>query len=135
MSVGFKKTNSFQFNWQSSTPVPFTPNAPKTGVLAGAMASTNTIYSNIQDLTNTDNQGLEITWTGTPTGTLSVWCSQSGIYFYPLTFDPALAQPGGSAGGYLVNLNQLPWRYLFIQYVNSSGTGSLLIWIGSKDLN
>lgn len=99
------------------------------------MASTNTINSNIQDISNTDNQGLEVTWTGTPTGTISVLCSESGQAFYALTFVPAITQPSGSAGGYLIDLNQVPWRYLMVQYVNASGSGSLAITLGSKDLN
>lgn len=99
------------------------------------MASTNTVYSNIQDLSNFDNEGVEVTWTGTPTGTITFYGSESGINFYPITFSPSLNQPGGSAGGYLVSLNQYPWRYLYISYTNSSGTGSLTVWIGSKDLN
>lgn len=133
--MGVKKRNSFQFNWNTTTPVPFIPNAPLSGVLSGVMSSTNTIYSNIQDLSNTDNQGLEITWTGTPTGTIQIMCSESGANFYALTFNPTITQPAGSAGGYLINVNQVPWRYMMIQYTNSSGSGSLTTWIGSKDLN
>lgn len=133
--MGVKKNNDFQFNWQSTSPVPFNKNTPLTGVVLGAMASTNIIYSNIQDLWNTDNQGLEITYTGTPTGTIQVMGSVSGINFYPITFSPALTQPSGSPGGYLVSLNQWPWRYLFIQYTNSSGSGNLTVYITSKDLN
>lgn len=133
--MGNKKRLSFAFNWQSSTPVPFNPNTALTGVLTGTMSGTNTIYSNIQDISNTDNQGLEITWSGTPTGTISVLCSESGLYFYPLTFNPAITQPTGSAGGYLIDLNQVPWRYVMVQYVNASGSGVLTMWLGSKDLN
>lgn len=99
------------------------------------MASTNTIYSNIIDVTIKDNHGLEVTWTGTPTGTLSVMGSASGINFYALTFDPVLAQPAGSASGYLINLNQFPWKYIFIQYVNASGSGLLTVYDCVKDLN
>lgn len=133
--MGQKKRNSFELNWNTTTPVPFTPNAVLSGVTAGVMTGTNTIYSNIQDISNTDNQGLEITWTGTPTGTISIMCSESGANFYALTFNPTITQPAGSAGGYLINLNQIPWRYLMIQYVNASGSGSLTTWLGSKDLN
>lgn len=133
--MGVKKRNSYQFNWQATTPIPFNQNTARSGVLTGAMASTNTIYTNIQDLSNTDNQGLEIFWTGTPTGTISILGSESGVSFFALTFTPALTQPAGSAGGYGVNLNQFPWRYLMLQYVNASGTGTLTAWIGSKDLN
>lgn len=133
--MGVKKTNEFQFNWQSSTPVPFNPNTPLTGTLTGTMSSTNIIYSNIQDLRNTDNQGLELTWTGTPTGTIEVLGSVSGLNFYPITFLPAITQPAGSAGGYLIDLNQWPWRFLFVRYTNSSGSGTLAVYVGSKDLN
>lgn len=133
--MGVKKRNSFKFNWSATTPIPYDPNTPLSGTTTGAMASTNTIFSNIQDTSNFDNEGLEVTWTGTPTGTISVLGSESGANFYAVTFSPALTQPAGSAGGYLVNLNQFPWRYLMIQYVNASGSGSLTVWIGSKDLN
>lgn len=133
--MGFKKRNSFEFNWQSSSPVPFFPNTALSGVVSGTMSGTNVIYTNIQDISNTDNQGLEITWTGTPTGTIEVMCSESGAAFYALTFDPVITQPAGAAGGYLIDLNQVPWRYLMIKYTNSSGSGLMTIWLGSKDLN
>lgn len=133
--MGFKKRNTFLFNWQASTPVPYNNNTALTGITLGAMASTNIIYSNIQDISNTDNQGLDISWTGTPTGTIQVLCSEGGIFFFPLTFNPVLTQPSGSAGGYGIDLNQVPWRYLMIQYTNSSGSGNLTIYLGSKDLN
>lgn len=131
-------------NWQSTSPATgFLPLNNKTesqgsipsGTLAGTMSSTNTIYTNILDLSRYDNSGLEVTWAGTPTGTISVMCSNSGINFYALTFDPVLAQPAGSSGGYLINLNQLPFRYMFVQYVNSSGSGSITVYAQQKDLN
>lgn len=82
-----------------------------------------------------DNQGLEVTWTGTPTGTFQVMVSNSGINFYALTFNPGLAQPSGSASGYAVNLNQLPFKYVMLQYTNASGSGSLTVYGQQKDLN
>lgn len=82
-----------------------------------------------------DNQGLEVTWAGTPTGTFQVLVSNSGINFYALTFNPALAQPSGSASGYAVNLNQLPFKYMMLQYTNSSGSGTLTAYGQQKDLN
>ncbi len=99
------------------------------------MASTNTIYSQIVDISKMDNQGLEVTYTGTPTGTISVMVSNSGINFYALTFNPVLTQPAGGAGGYAINLNQLPFKYMMIQYVNASGAGTLTVYGQQKDLN
>lgn len=99
------------------------------------MASTNTIYSQILDLSKMDNIGLEVTYTGTPTGTFSVMVSNSGINFYALTFSPALTQPAGGAGGYAIDLNQVPFKYMSLQYANTSGTGVLTVYGQNKDLN
>lgn len=129
------------FNWQASNPATgFLPThnqsgSTPSGVVNGAMASTNTIYSQIIDISKMDNQGLEVTWTGTPTGTISIMVSNSGINFYALTFNPVLSQPSGSASGYVINLNQLPFKYMSIQYVNASGTGTLTVYAQNKDLN
>lgn len=129
------------FNWQASSPVTgFLPanisgGSLPSGTVTGAMASTNTIYSQIIDVAKMDNIGLEITFTGTPTGVLSVQASNSGITFYPLTFSPALTQPAGGAGGYVVNLNQYPYKYIYLQYVNATGTGVLTAYAQLKDLN
>lgn len=82
-----------------------------------------------------DNIGLEVTWTGTPTGTFQVMVSNSGINFYALTFNPALTQPSGTAGGYAIDLNQLPFKYLMLQYTNASGSGALTIYGQQKDVN
>lgn len=134
------------FFWQTIPPVTgFLPgpgpnqdvagNSPKIGTLAGTMSSTNTIYTNILGLQQTDGEGIEITWTGTPTGTLSVMCSNSGINFYALTFNPALAQPSGSAGGYLIQLAPITFRYIFLQYVNASGSGTITAYSQCKANN
>lgn len=129
------------FNWSATSPITgFLPNPIQggsipSGVLIGAMASTNVIYSQILEISKMDNQGLEVTWTGTPTGTFQVMVSNSGINFYALTFTPLLAQPAGSGGGYAVNLNQLPFKYMMLQYTNASGSGSLTVYGQQKDLN
>ena len=134
------------FNWQTSSPVTgFLPcpgpncsvagNSPLSGTLAGVMTGTSTIYTNILGIRQTDNQGIELTWTGTPTGIISVMVSNSGINFYALTFDPVLAQPGGSAGGYVISLTGIPFQYLFLQYVNSTGSGTITAYSQCKANN
>ena len=140
--MGHKRQSPNQFLWQSVNPVPtllpLRANQsiyPVTGTLTGAMASTNTIYSQILDISTIDNFGLEVTWTGTPTGTFQVMVSNSGINFYALTFNPALGQPGGSGGGYAVDLNNLPFKYIMLQYANASGTGVLSVYGQQKDVN
>lgn len=134
------------YNWQTTSPVTgFLPgpgpnqsvagNSPLSGTLSGTMSSTNTIYTNILGLAQIDNHGVEITWTGTPTGTISVMVSNSGKNFYALTFNPSLAQPSGSAGGYVIALTGIPFKYLFIQYTNASGSGNITAYGQSKANN
>ena len=129
------------YNWQSADPsTTFLPNpnqygSAPSGVVGGVMTGTNTIYSNIMDVSKMDNLGLEINWTGTPTGTFSVMGSNSGKNFYALTFNPVLSQPAGAAGGYLIDLSGYPFKFIMLKYVNVSGAGVLTIYGQNKDLN
>jgi hypothetical protein len=132
-------------SWQSTSPITgFYPQnmtvqaqgSIPSGNPNGAMASTNTIYTQIVDVSRIDNIGLEIAWTGTPTGTLTIQVSNSGLAFYTLSdFSSSPPQPAGSAGGYVVTLTQLPFKYFFLQYVNVSGSGTLTAYAQLKDLN
>jgi len=101
----------------------------------GSMTGTSVIHSSVTDVRNLDNIGLQVNWTGTPTGTLIVEGSNDGTTFYALTFSPSLAQPSGSASGYLISLNQFPWIYCRVSYTNSSGSGNLFVTLAAKDLN
>ena len=123
------------FNWQSTSPVTtFLPipgpgsdvagnSKPLSGVVFGTMSGTNTIYTNIIGTRQMDTQGIEITWSGNPVGTIQVMVSVSGINFYPLTYSPALAQPSGTAGGYVIQNAPFGFQYMMLQYTNTSGSG------------
>lgn len=134
-----------ELNWQSTSPItgflPLNNNTQgsgsvPSGVVTGTMSGTNTIYSQIVDVSRIDNSGLEINWTGNPVGTISFQGSVSGVNFYAVTdFNETLLQPAGSASGYLLNLNQWPWKYIMVQYTNTSGAGILTIFAQQKDLN
>ncbi len=82
-----------------------------------------------------DNQGIEITWTGTPTGTIQIMVSNSGINFYALTFNPALAQPTAVAGGYVISMTAVPFQYMFVEYTNISGSGTITAYSQCKSNN
>lgn len=132
------------FGWQSNDPrltfnppsQPITNGTPSSGVTGGTMSGTNTIYSNIIELSRMDNEGFTVNWIGTPTGTLSVLVANADALTWPaLTFSPSLAQPSGSAGFYGIEITQFKYKYLMFQYVNSSGSGVLTINTQSRDLN
>jgi hypothetical protein len=121
-----------QLNWTTTTPVPYRANVALSGVTSGSMTGTGTLYSQILEVSRQDNLGIEVSWTGTPTGTLSVLGSASGTFFFPLTFTPPLTQPAGASGGYGIDLNQFPWRFFVFEYVNVSGTGNLTAYLTCK---
>lgn len=88
---------------------------------------------------NQDNIGIQISWTSADAvGSIAIEASIDWDHrletgnFYPLTFDPVLDQPSSNNGGYLVNLNQLPYTWYRISYTRSSGTGVFNAWITSK---
>ncbi len=129
------------FNWQSADPaIGFLPThqpsgSPASGTLAGTMSGTAVIYTNIIDVAKMDSIGLEVSWTSTAHGTLEVQGSNSGINWFTLTFDPALAQPAGTAGAYGIDLQQYPFKYLRLKYTNASSSGTITVYCQFKDLN
>ena len=102
---------------------------------AQAVTGTNTYTSATFDVHNLDSVGFQISWTGAMVGTITINGSIDGVNFYPLTFSPALTQPNNNATGYIVSLQQVPWPYLNVVYVNSSSSGNLTIYASGKDLN
>lgn len=104
-------------------------------ISGGSMTGTSTITSSTQTILTYDNIGLQFEWTGTPTGTFSINCSIDDVTFIPLSFSPPLTSPSGSSGNFLVSLNQVPYPYIQVTYTNSSGSGTLDVFISQKDLN
>lgn len=145
--MGIKRQVPIIVNWQST--VPYTQGSllnahnavygtTPSGTVQGAMASTNTIYSQIIERSQYDSSSIEVNYNyggGNATGTISILASNSGMYFYPLTFDPALSQPAGSSGGYVIFLSPFEIKYYFLQYVNASGSGNLSCYILQTDYN
>ena len=132
-----------QFNWQSTNPqTGFLPvngqysgGSNPSGTLTGTMASTNTIYTNIIERSRMDNHFIELSWSGTPTGTITVLVSDSGVSWPSLTFTPAFTQPSGSAAFEGLSIAFLAAKYIMLSYTNMSGSGSLTAYLQSCDVN
>jgi hypothetical protein len=120
-----------QLEFQNTTPVPFKTRAAASGVFDGVMAATDVLYSQIIEVKNDENVGLEVTWTGTPTGVLQVFASISGTNFYDAGF--TLTQPAGSGSGFVDSVSPFPYRYFLVKYTNASGSGVLNIWVEAKE--
>lgn len=114
-------------------------NSPTTGLLAsGVMSGTNTIYSNIICLAQDDTYALDLIWTGTPTGSYTVFFSVGGVGFNALQnsdYSATPTQPAGSADNSTVCFGVNALRYIYIKYINSSGTGALRAQMEAKAHN
>jgi hypothetical protein len=123
--------------------------------VAGAMASTNTIYSTISNILHKDSVAIQLNWTGTPVGSFYVQVSNdykpalaqsegcgapnNGNWIQvpltnPLTGSTALTKPTTDGNPMGINLNQLGWAWIQVVYTNSSGSGTLTGTITAKSL-
>lgn len=103
-------------------------------IISSGDMSAASVSSSAIDVSLQDSIGLELTWTGSPTGTITVNASNNGSNFYALTFTPSLTQPSGSASGIAVALTNYPFTYVKVTYTKSSGTGTLDCYLTSKDI-
>jgi len=108
-----------------------TPQVP----VATSVSGTSTYTSAITDINQMHNIGLDVRYAGTMTGTLSVTCSNDGVVFTPLSFPTPPTQPSGTDLNILINLNQIPWQYIQLSYTNASGSGTIISYMTSKDLD
>lgn len=82
-----------------------------------------------------DNIGIQLVWTGTPTGTFIIQVSNDNTTWGTLSpTSPSTISAGGSASDAEISLNQLPWKYLRVKYTRSSGTGTLQGYITGKEV-
>lgn len=102
--------------------------APKTNGVA--VSSTTTYYSKMWGGTNSTAYDLQVTWTGTPTGTLTLQVSnkpnpdESTDADWVTTTEGAMVNPAGSASGFRVAVNGSHGKKR-LKYVNASGSGVL----------
>lgn len=105
---------------------------------AVAVSSTTVYTSEIFNMSNLDNMGLQVKFTGTPTGTLTIQVSVNNSTWDTLPtadINPSVASPSGSATDTVYSIKATPFPYLRVSYTNASSTGTLSVWICGKDLN
>lgn len=96
-----------------------------------AVSSTTTYYSTPWSAHKAAYFALHLFWTGTPTGTFTLWLSDVPIpdrttdndWVQDTTFAPT--NPAGAAGKMRDNVGNGTARWARIKYVNASGSGTL----------
>lgn len=96
-----------------------------------AVSSTNTYYSALISGADGVMTALHIAWTGTPTGTFTLWGSDKATPsladdtdWYSIT-SGVPTNPAGAAGKSGSKLVDEPARWKRVKYVNASGSGTL----------
>jgi hypothetical protein len=102
-------------------------------ILGTTVSGTSTFYSDpIGPRTN--SWGYHFEWTGTPTGTITMWRSNKpnpdptsdNDWIQVTTFTPT--NPAGSAGKFGDELNFTNFKLYRFKYVNASGSGVLFCY-------
>lgn len=98
------------------------------------------LLTGMVDVTYTDNVGIQLNFTGTPTGTFAVEGSidyddhlETGNWS-SLTFS-STPSASGAADVHLLNMNQLPYKKIRVRYTRASGSGTLNVYVMAKGLN
>lgn len=81
-----------------------------------------------------DVAAMELNWTGTAVGTLSVDGSIDGTVWYPTGQAVTNPDGSGSANNSLINMMGVGFRYLSLSYINASGSGVLTVIATAKGL-
>lgn len=103
-----------------------------------------TLTSEAVSIAHQDNVGIQLHWTGTPTGDFSVQISStheedaSGTVFVPgdwvtLPVSPAIVASGAADDAY-IDLNQMSAQWVRVVYTRTSGTGALTAAVVAKGI-
>lgn len=98
------------------------------------VSGATTYYSKVFGAKNSDGQSVHLEWTGTPTGTFTMWCSDKpnpdetddDDWVEDTTFTPT--NPAGSASKMLDSGGNMKANLKRIKYVNAASSGTLFGW-------
>jgi len=99
-----------------------------------AVSGSSTFYSKVWSGQDSMAYDLQVQWTGTPTGTLTLQVSdkpnpnEANDNDWVTTTETAMVNPAGSASQFRVAYGTSPGKKR-LKYVNSSGTGSLFGYV------
>jgi hypothetical protein len=93
------------------------------------------ITSSAVEVRNQDNIGIQLSWSGTPTGDILVEISSNHVQdaegnittdgnWVQLPLNPAITASGSSDDAY-IDLNQMTAQYIRVKYARTSGDGLL----------
>lgn len=106
---------------------------------SAAMSGTDTVYSKMWSVRGDGGFSMQARWTGTPTGTFTLWrsnvprpneASDTDWDAVPSSeVDFTGKQPAGSASGWTIDVSAGATAHYRFKYVNATGTGALVMYV------
>jgi hypothetical protein len=100
-----------------------------------AVSSTNTYYSKMWTGEDSNAYDLQVNWTGTPTGTLTLQVSdkpnpvETSDADWVASTEVTVTNPAGSASGFRVATVASPAYRKRLKYVYASGSGTIFAYV------
>lgn len=105
----------------------------------------NTLVADVDNFTDPtevnfmDNIGIILAWSGAPVGQFEIYVSNSAKTkeqlsandFVKLDFG-ATIEIDATETNHLVSINQIPFKWIAVKYVFSSGSGALTVFMNNK---
>lgn len=124
-------TNQLLPVWLTVGATQTAPGSQVNGYTLGASFNSDAVLLEFED-----NPDIQVVWTGTPTGVLTVQISldPTNLGWQSIVFTPAADQPAGSSGTNYYSINQTGAAYIRLIYVRTSGTGTIKAKIAAKSV-
>lgn len=105
---------------------------PQHIIVAGDMSQATVTSANMPVMFM-DNIGVQVNWSAgsSPVGVIQVQASLDGVNFDALDFGSVINITGNS-GSLLININQIPYNQIRVQYIKTSGSGTLDVYMTAK---
>jgi hypothetical protein len=96
--------------------------------ILNAVPMTANITSEIVDVAEVSGFAVHAIWTGAPVGNIDVCGSNDGVNFVSINTQAT----AGTSGQLLLNEEMQHYRYMWVEYAFTSGTGSLTCYVSAK---
>lgn len=106
----------------------FDPILKQNNKVITAVSMTSNIVSSISDISECKDIAVHAIYTGSPVGSLEIRGSNNGVDFGLLETSTAIS----SSGNVIRNFANLGCTHIRINYVFTSGTGSLTVHVSGK---
>lgn len=98
-------------------------------IVDGVTIATFTASDSV-NISDASGYAVQMIWTGTPTGTLTIKGSNDNSTFGTV----ATVATGGASGNSLTNIEKAHYAFVRVEYTHTSGAGTLTVYVSGKNI-